>query len=89
MHQYCGYTGCMKLKLPKILQWRVRIAQSGYDLGYKQGFEAGKIEKHGEIVQMLSYKLENIDWLREEPIQVREIVPMVKQHKTETRDVWE
>jgi hypothetical protein len=79
----------MKLKLPKILQWRVRIAQSGYDLGYKQGFEAGKIEKHGEIVQMLSYKLENIDWLREEPIQVREIVPMVKQHKTETRDVWE
>lgn len=77
------------MKLSKIFNWRLRLVQQGYDLGYKHGFEAGRVDKHGEIVQMLTYNLDNIDWTREEPIQVRDIVPMVKNHKPKVEgDVW-
>lgn len=77
------------MKLSKIFNWRLRLVQKGYELGYRQGIEAGKVEKHNEIIAMLSYNLENIDWTREEPIQVRDIVPLVKNHRPKTNeDVW-
>jgi flagellar biosynthesis/type III secretory pathway protein FliH len=77
------------MKLPKIFNLRLRLVQQGYELGYKHGIEAGKVEKHNEIISMLTYNLDNIDWTREEPIQVRDIVPMVKNHKPKIdEDVW-
>jgi flagellar biosynthesis/type III secretory pathway protein FliH len=77
------------MKLSKIFNWRLRLVQQGYELGYKQGIEAGKVEKHNEIIAMLTHNLETIDWTREEPIQVRDIVPLVKNHRPKTNeDVW-
>lgn len=77
------------MKLLNIFRWRLRLVQQGYDLGYKQGIEAGKVEKHNEIIAMLTHTLENIDWTREEPIQVRDIVPLVKNHVPKNNeDVW-
>lgn len=77
------------MKLSKIFNWRLRLVQQGYELGYQHGIEAGKVEKHNEIISMLTYNLDNIDWTREEPIQVRDIVPMVRNHvPKKPEDVW-
>jgi hypothetical protein len=69
------------MKLPKIFSWRLRLVQSGYDMGWNHGYEAGKIERQNEIVDLLSYKIESVDWLREEPININDVVPLVKNHK--------
>jgi hypothetical protein len=77
------------MKLFKIFNIKLRIAQQAYDLGYKHGHEAGRIDKHGEILQMLTHNLDNIDWTREEPVQVRDVVPMVRNHKPKVEgEVW-
>jgi hypothetical protein len=72
----------------KLFKWRVKLAQAAYDRGYAHGVEAGKIEKHNDILSLLNHSLESIDWTREEPIQVRDIIPLVKEHKTK-KDTWE
>lgn len=77
------------MRFLNLFKWRVRLIQKGYELGYKQGIEAGKVEKHNEIIAMLTHALESIDWTREEPIQVRDVLPMVKNHKPKAHeDVW-
>lgn len=90
-HREKLYNWYMKLKfnLPSLSKWRESIEKAGYELGYKHGFEDGQEDKHKEIVNMLSFKLDTIDWLREDPIQIREVVPMVKKYKTIKEDVWE
>lgn len=64
--------------------------QEAYDLGYSHGIADGKIEKHGEIIHMLTKKLDGTDWLQEDPIDIRDIVPLVKGKKlSETKEnVW-
>lgn len=69
------------MKLPKFLKWRVRLVQKGYDLGWGHGYEAGMIEQKNQIIDLLSSHIENIDWLQETPLEVRDILPIVKSHK--------
>lgn len=77
------------MKFLNIFKWRVKIVQKAYDLGYAHGIEAGKVERHNEILSLLTHNIESIDWVREEPIQVRDIIPMVKNHKEVVEaDVW-
>jgi hypothetical protein len=75
-------------RLPKVFQWRVRLAQQAYDLGFSHGIQVGKKDKHNEILEMLNHNIETIDWVREEPIQVRDIIPMVENHEAK-EDNWE
>lgn len=78
------------MKLPKFLKWRVRLVQKGYDLGWEHGYEAGMVEQKNQIIDLLASHIENIDWLRETPIEVREIIPIVKNHKEDKELVgWE
>lgn len=66
------------MKLLNIFKWRVRLVQKGYDLGWQHGFEAGKIERQDEIIGLLTEQLDGIDWLKEEPVRAKDIIPMVK-----------
>jgi hypothetical protein len=60
---------------------KLRQVQEAYDLGWEHGFEAGWIEQKNEIIDLLSSHIENIDWLNETPLEVREILPIVRNHK--------
>jgi hypothetical protein len=76
------------MKLPKIFKWRVRVVQQAYDLGWKHGHEAGKIDRHNEILGLLVDNIETINWLKEESLEVRDIIPMVRNHKVDEGTVW-
>ena len=78
------------MKLPKIFKWRLRLVQQGYDLGWEHGYEAGQIEKKHEIVDLLSSHIDRIDWLKETPLEVKDILPIVRDHNEEKEVVgWE
>lgn len=69
------------------------MVQKAYDMGWNHGHEAGMKEKHNQIIGLLVDNIESIDWLKEEPILVRDIIPMVKGYKEEdlipnTWDTW-
>ena len=68
------------MKLPHILKWRVRLVQQGYDLGWKHGYQAGMDEQHKQIIDLLNDNIHGVDWLKEEPIELKDIVPIVKEH---------
>jgi hypothetical protein len=68
----------------------LRLIQEAYDMGYAHGLVDGKNEKHVEIVNMLTKKLDGTDWLQEDPISVRDIVPLVsgKKKAASEEKVW-
>lgn len=70
---------------------KLRLIQEAYDMGYAHGIADGKVEKHGEIIHMLTTKLDGTDWLQEDPITIRDIVPLVKTGdvKKNAINVWE
>lgn len=75
------------MKLPKVFKWRLRLVQQGYDLGWKHGHEAGKLDGHYEVMDIIAKKVEPLDWLQENPIEVRDILPLIKsetKHKAPT-----
>lgn len=69
---------------------RLKLIQEAYDMGYTHGVADGKVEKHGEIIHMLTKKLDGTDWLQEDPVDIRDIVPLVKGEKTTKtkEDIW-
>jgi hypothetical protein len=69
------------MKLPRFLKWRVRLVQKGYDKGWDHGYEAGLVEQKNQIIDLLSSHIEKIDWLQETPIEVKDILPIVKNHQ--------
>lgn len=73
-------------KILRIFKWRVRLVQQGYDLGWDHGFEAGAVERQNEILAILSHHIDSIDWLREEPLDVRDIIPIVKKSLEEVKE---
>ena len=66
--------------MKNIFKWRLRLVQKGYDLGWQHGFEAGIDEYQKQVIDFLNVKVENIDWLKEEPFTVRDVVPAIKEH---------
>lgn len=70
-----------------LFKWRLRLVQQGYDLGWGHGFEAGELEKYHEIIDVLTYNIETIDWLKETPIEVRDVVNIVKNHKNTKKTI--
>jgi len=80
----------MMKKFLNLFELRLRLVQKGYDFGWEHGYEAGMIEQKNQIIDLLSSHIENIDWLQETPIEVRDILPIVKNHKEEKEPVgWE
>jgi len=78
------------MKLPKIFRWRVKLVQQGYDKGWEHGYEAGMVEQKNQIIDLLSSHIEKIDWLQETPIEVKDILPIVKNHEEDKELVgWE
>jgi hypothetical protein len=57
---------------------KLKLIQEAYDMGYAHGLVDGKDEKHVEIVQMLTKKLDGTDWLQEDPLRIHDVVPLVK-----------
>jgi len=77
-------------KFLNIFKWRVRLVQKGYDMGWEHGYEAGLVEQKNQIIDLLSSHIENIDWLQETPIEVKDILPIVKNHQEDKELVgWE
>lgn len=77
-------------KFLNLFKFRLRIVQKAYDKGWGHGYEAGMIEQKNQIIDLLASHIENIDWLRETPIEVREIIPIVKNHQEDRELVgWE
>jgi len=72
--------------MKNLFKWRLRLVQQGYDLGWEHGFEVGQIEKQHEILEVLSHNIESINWLREEPLEVRDIIPMIKKSQEVVRE---
>jgi hypothetical protein len=56
----------------------LELVQKAYDMGYAHGLADGKDEKHMEIIRMLTVKLDGTDWLQEDPLHIRDIVPLVE-----------
>lgn len=69
---------------------KLKLIQEAYDLGYAHGLVDGKDEKHVEIVQMLTRKLDGTDWLQEDPLRIHDVVPLVKGELSDTKDenIW-
>lgn len=68
----------INFKLPAALKWRVRLMQRGYDLGYDHGYDNGMRDKEHDIIQLIESKLENLDWFDDSPLELRQIVPLIK-----------
>ena len=68
-------------RLVNLFKFRLRIVQKAYDKGWEHGYEAGMLEQKNQIIDLLSSHIENIDWLQETPLEVRDILPIVKNHK--------
>lgn len=66
------------MKKPKILTKKLELVQQAYDMGWKHGHEAGKVDGHYEIMDIIATKVEPIDWLQENPLEVRDILPLIK-----------
>jgi GTP cyclohydrolase II len=48
------------------------------------------VEQKNQIIDLLSSHIEKIDWLQETPIEVKDILPIVKSHEEEKELVgWE
>ena len=78
------------MKIPKKLNWKLRLVQDGYDLGWEHGYKSGLIEGQNKVVEFLTDNIETIDWLKEEPLGIRDIIPMVKNYEEEVKEVtWE
>lgn len=77
-------------RLVNLFKFRLRIVQKAYDKGWEHGYEAGMLEQKNQIIDLLSSHIENIDWLQETPLEVRDILPIVKNHKEDKELVgWE
>ena len=77
-------------RLVNLFKFRLRIVQKGYDMGWQHGYEAGMLEQKNQIIDLLSSHIENIDWLQETPLEVRDILPIVKNHQEDKELVgWE
>lgn len=77
-------------KFLNLFKWRLRLVQKGYDFGWEHGYEAGMVEQKNQIIDLLSSHIENIDWLQETPIEVKDILPIVKNHQEDKELVgWE
>lgn len=68
----------IKFKLPATLKWRVRLMQRGYDLGYEHGYANGKRDREHDIIHLIESKLENLDWFDDSPLELRQVVPLIK-----------
>ena len=77
----------MKARLLKLFKWRVRLVQQGYDLGWEHGYQAGMDEQHKQIIDLLNSNFHGVDWLKEEPITLKDIVPIVKEHQADKEPV--
>lgn len=78
------------MKLPKIFKWRLRLVQQGYDLGWKHGYEAGMVENHNQVVDLLNSHIENVDWLKEDPYTKKDLVQIVQDRVPDKEPIgWE
>lgn len=68
----------IKFKIPAAMKWRVRLMQRGYDLGYEHGYSNGMRDKEHDIIHLIESKLENLDWFDDSPLEVRQVVPLIK-----------
>jgi len=71
------------MKLPRFLNWRVRLVQKGYDKGWDHGYEAGMIEQKNQIIDKVNKFIHDVDWLKEEPYTRKDIVEAIKNHEPE------
>lgn len=75
------------MKKPKIFSKRAEMVQQAYDIGWKHGHEVGKIDGQYEVMDIIAKRIEPLDWLQENPIEVRDILPLIKsetKHKAPT-----
>lgn len=72
------------------MQWRVRLIQQGYNLGWEHGYEAGMVEQKNQIVDKVDKFIKEVDWLKEDPYTRKDIVEAIKNHEPEKELVgWE
>jgi flagellar biosynthesis/type III secretory pathway protein FliH len=72
------------------MQWRVRLVQQGYNLGWEHGYEAGMVEQKNQIVDKVDKFVKDVDWLKEDPYTRKDIVEAIKNHEPEKELVgWE
>jgi flagellar biosynthesis/type III secretory pathway protein FliH len=65
------------------MQWRVRLVQQGYNLGWEHGYEAGMVEQKNQIVDKVNGFIYDTDWMKEDPYTRKEIVEAIKNHEPE------
>jgi hemerythrin len=44
-------------------------------------------EQHKQIIDLLNSNIHGVDWLKEEPIELKDIVPIVKEHVADKEPV--
>ena len=70
-------------RLLNIFKWRVKLIQTGYNLGWEHGYEAGLIEQHKQIVDKVNKLIHDVDWLKEDPYTRKDIVEAIKDHEAD------
>jgi len=77
-------------KILRVFKWRVQLIQKGYDLGWEHGYEAGMVEQHNQIMDLLNKHIHGIDWTKEDAFTVKEVIPLVKNHVADKEPVgWD
>lgn len=74
-------------RLLNIFKWRVKLIQTGYNLGWEHGYEAGLIEQHKQIVDKVNKLIHDVDWLKEDPYTRKDIVEAIKDHEADKEPV--
>jgi flagellar biosynthesis/type III secretory pathway protein FliH len=69
------------MKLPKFMQWRVRLVQQGYNAGWQHGYDAGMVEQKNQIIDKVDKFIREVDWLKEDPYTRKDIVEAIKNHE--------
>jgi hypothetical protein len=57
---------------------KLGLVQMGYDHGFDHGYELGKKDRENEIIHLIESKVENMDWLDDNTLEVRQVVPLIK-----------
>jgi hypothetical protein len=57
---------------------KLGLVQMGYDYGFDHGYDLGKKDRENDIIHLIESQTENMDWLNENSLEVRNIVPLIK-----------
>ena len=68
---------------------KLQELQEAYDMGFEHGRKAGMTDRQYEIINLLTESIESIDWINEDTMEIRDILPLIRNSvKPKVIDTW-